>query len=502
LTRWPGSRLALLTALLIAACSASGCVTSFGPGYLVEKQSINVSYAGDAAGRVAVRASYQLKNNGTTPLEAIDVELPAGESFAAQGLQVTWRDKNIPMQSATTVEGPASIPLPEKWGTGDSGELVIAYGLKTAPSADGSSGAPNFFLLPTMSWYPFIVSPPGYFASGGSPPQKWDLVVSVPEGFRIHASGASHGRAHEKKDAQPGLLYEQIPGRDFAPFIAAGSFSQREIQASGRTVFFWTMQPLADDRASQIGKQIAADALFFRTQFGALRSEYHATWVIECPLANSLSDFSDPFATPNCPTVPESVILPEGALDHAAPSDLMPVADRQIAASWFALSVVTAEGDPPYPLAAAPDYAVFSLNETRSPSARDSTIRAFLRRATAGAPPNEKPLIAVKPDDPRDVRDRALAHSELFFIALEDTCGAENLHRGMARVVRVLRGQNWRVVDLRSALETACGRDFAGFFREWLNLAAIPDDFLARYGGSPAAKTSPSNLEPPFDFRR
>ncbi len=98
-------------------------------------------------------------------------------------------------------------------------------------------------------------------------------------------------------------------------------------------------------------------------------------------------------------------------------------------------------------------------------------------------PEKEKPLIQVDLKDSPAFQDRARAESTLFFLALEDRCGAQNVHKGIARASRLLRGETWGLPDLRSSVEAAeCGGPvLEGFFREWMHGPGIPAEFRARY---------------------
>ena len=75
----------------------------------------------------------------------------------------------------------------------------------------------------------------------------------------------------------------------------------------------------------------------------------------------------------------------------------------------------------------------------------------------------------------------------LFFVALEDLCGRDNLRAAFKRIVRARGGADVGYEDMRAAVESASGRDLAGMFHAWLTGPGLPDDFRARYGNPRSA---------------
>jgi aminopeptidase N len=76
----------------------------------------------------------------------------------------------------------------------------------------------------------------------------------------------------------------------------------------------------------------------------------------------------------------------------------------------------------------------------------------------------------------------------LFFVALEDLCGHDNLRAAFRHIVRARGGDEVADEELRAATESASGRDLGEMFRTWLNHPAIPDDFRARYSNPPGTR--------------
>lgn len=463
-----------------------GCAAAFGPGYTIEKQRVEVSYTQQSADRVSVRASYELKNTGTKPLNALELQPPESEIVLPRDLRVEWRGKTIEIPAQKPADSEENIvraPLPESWNLGESGEFVVSYDVKISPeqSAIGSNHGAAFF-LPSFGWLPELLPARGAFATGGKPPAKWDLIVSVPEGYRVRASGENHGA--DKKAKGAGVRFEQQFGTNFDAYVAAGPYVEQQVHSTGRTVVFWTASPLANNRSSELGKLIAADYGFLSAEFGAPEKNKSPIWLIECPQgAPKLRE--RPWASQaGCVTQPHGVVIPSDYFEASAPEAYMKSVDLQLAATWLYFSARPKKYGALFPVAAIPDYAGFALAASRNPASRNEAIRDLLRRVDA-IPDGGKPLIRIDAKDSPELQDRGRAESVLFLFALEDRCGARNVHKGIARSSRLLRGETWGLPDLRAAVEAECGGPILeSFFREWMHGPGVPAEFRARYSST------------------
>jgi len=433
---------------------------------------------------------YQLKNTGTKPLNTLELQPPDSEIIQPQDLRVEWRGKIIEIPKPTSADNDENIlraQLTENWPIGESGEFVISYDVKISP--DQSAVGPNHgaaFFLPSFGWLPTLLPAHGAFATGGKPPAKWDLLVNVPEGFRVRASGENRGA--DKKAKGAGVRFEQQPGTNFDAYVAAGPYVEQQVHSSGGTVVFWTANPLPKERSSELGKLAAADGEYFTNEFGAAEKIKSPIWLIECPQGAPALKDRPWISRTGCLTQPHSVVIPSEDFAAAAPEGYMKSVDLQLAATWLYFSARPKKYGSLFPVAAIPDYAGLSLNASRNPAARNETIRNLLRQVDA-IPDGGKPLIRVDAKDSAELKDRARAESVLFLFALEDRCGAKNVHKGIARASRLLRGETWGLPDLRAAVEAECGGPILeSFFREWMHGPGIPPEFRARYAPGSTAK--------------
>ena len=459
-----------------------GCAAAFGPGYTVEKQRVEVTYTQQAADKVSIRASYDVKNTGTKPLSVLEIQPPYSEIIQPGDLHVEWRGKTVEFSAPATDndENELGIPLPEDWKIGESGEFVVSYDLKISPDqfGIGSNHEPAFF-LPSSGWLPILLPAHGAFATGGKPPAKWDLVVSVPDRYHVRTSGENRGK--DKHGTPPGAIFQQKPGTNYDAYVAAGPYIEQQVHTSGGTVVFWTANPLTSQRLAELGKLISADSSFFGSEFGAGDAKKSPIWLIECPPGASALPDRPWVSVKGCLTQPNSVVVPAEYLGAAAPEEYMKSIDLQLAATWLYFSARPTRYGALFPVAAIPDYAAVALGVSRKPESRFAAIQDLMRRVDA-IPDGGKPLVRVDAKDSPELKDRARAESVLLFFALEDRCGAQNVRKGIARASRLLRGQTWGLSDLRSAVESECGGPvLESFFREWMHGSGIPAEFRARY---------------------
>jgi hypothetical protein len=490
------SRVFFGVAACIAAWMTAGCATPWGPGYTIEKQRIEVTYAREKPDRVSVRAWYQLKNTGKEPLSTISMEIPYLPQFT-QDVRAEW--KASPLQSAPVAVSDHQLQfnLGSSWKRAERGEFVLTYELKVVdPGVPvvARSGPP--FFLPSGDWYPVLIPPSGTFSELNPPPNKWDLIVSVPQGYHVYASGRAAGTdrsSGKNANGASGLRFEQRTLIDFNPFVAAGPYVEQQVKTANGIVMLWSSKPVPEKRAREISERMAFDAKYFAAEFGLKETMDLPIWIIECPPL----DPSEPLINLNkgCNSVPRSVSVTEYQDGLSASGPRYIIEDRELAGTWFQNSSITSPDDLFWLRRGAQEYASDSAGAVHDATHREWAITTGLSIVLSSRKNAEKPLLAIKREDTATLRGMASFRIALFFFALEDRCGEKNVHRALARVLCILRGKTWGVSDLRAAMEAECGgADLADFFREWLSRPGIPEDFRTRYSGAaPAKSPGPSN---------
>ena len=127
--------------------------------------------------------------------------------------------------------------------------------------------------------------------------------------------------------------------------------------------------------------------------------------------------------------------------------------------------------------------------EARGPGQRRSMIASLIDRfddARAVAP--DRRLMEPPAGYSRAERISTSYRGALFFVALEDLCGHDNLRTALRDIVRTRAGSDTGYEELRSAAEHASGQDLAEVFRTWLVQPDIPGEFRAGYQNSSKAQ--------------
>src|SRR5207245_11498135 len=223
------SRFASVTLSSIAAFWAAGCAVPIGPGYAIEKQQVRVQFVPAPEPRIRIDAEYRLKNTGNRPLSELELRLPGRRRFHFDEPRATWDTTAITTGISTDNPRNALIALPEPWikSARHTLHLCVEY-LPAAAGETGLSFSADAFFLPAEGWSPELLPARGLFATGGVPPKKWEMSVSVQEGFLVHTSG------RQKKDSRiNGEMTVVATQRSDAryPFVIAGRYNSAQIGA-------------------------------------------------------------------------------------------------------------------------------------------------------------------------------------------------------------------------------------------------------------------------------
>ena len=468
----------------------SGCGLTLGPTYAIKAQHIEVTYQAAQPELLAIRASYRLKNEGTRPIDALELELPSAQIFATANVQITWSGRGLHADAAAE---PDHFRL--AFGSGfdreKTADLTVSYELKVpADRAALAPGAAPAIFLPSYGWYPVLQAPPGILGTGRSAAETMGFGAPLSADYgstQVDTNARAIGMAERQRTrfSEKKEIY--------SPFAIAGPYTEAARQHASGKVIFWTANPFPSSQAQKLAERIAADEKFLDDEFASAKRSGPVR-IIECPPAESPLPPRPWIAFTGCLPVPGSAVVDAGFLERgSAPGDnsteqeILHSIDMQLAASRFYFLARANPSGSPYPMAAAGDYAVWTLDISHDLQNRDNSIRALLTQFTGSVPAHERALAAVSRDDAIAIRESAHLKSELFFIALEDRCGAPHLRAALSMLMRVTSGGTWGVPELRSAMETECGANLADIFRAWIDQPGIPADFQSRYAGGAAS---------------
>lgn len=454
----------------------------FGPAYQIERQEVEVRYAGAPGPALAVHASYRLINTGNQELSALEMTLPDAKAYGRRNLRVLLDGRELaPFSDPGSRENKLRIPFGRPLAQKQKLELSVAYELNSAPGEQTEIIVADDAFSLQPGWHPVLLAPKGAFAKGGEPPKKWDVSVRVPEGFLVHSSGRARGTRKANGEV---THHFELTSRDFDPFVVAGRYHEQKIRARDGTIIFWTRQPLPDAQVSQAGEQIAAAVKVYETSFGPRDAKARPVWIIECATEGLPARARDREGAAACSSLPEVAQVARSSFQAGvADKRFLGLVERELARTWFGYLVSLRLDQEPLPMDAAADYAAaFAAAEGAGKSVRREYVAALLERydrAVRRGP--EKTVLSIRLTDPAWQVAAGCDRSELFFFALEDQYGNATVRQALAHLVRSLRGKQAGSEDLRAALEELTGQRLGDFFRAWLNRPGIPVDFRARY---------------------
>jgi hypothetical protein len=466
----------------MAAFCAAGCVAALGPGYTIESQQVRVQFVPAPEPRIRIDAEYRLKNTGNKPLSELELRLPGRRRFHFDEPRGTWDATAITTGIATDNPRNALIAIPQPWtkSARHTLHLSVEY-LPVAAGETGLSSSADAFFLPAEGWSPELLPARGLFATGGVPPKKWEMSVSVPEGFLVHTSG------RQKKDSRRNgeiTVVATQRANDRYPFVIAGRYNSTQMGGGKEKIILWTRK--AQDPAALRGLSEALTRTMeaYDAVFGARTKEPSATWIAECPVAQGC--FTLPTRTTAVllgekeePTMAE-MVSPDTLmvnLGSGAPLIEGAAVAPSLAASWLGYGQNPGFFEQEPPLSALPAFAASIGREAgEGADSRAETIRRALQLIPEKA-------AAHGPEEPAVVR----AKSFLFFYALQDRYGREVFRKAISHMLQARRERGLELSDLIGAFEEETHENVAEFVRLWMKRPGVPEEFRARYKVTAAA---------------
>ena len=467
----------------MAAFWAAGCVVALGPGYTIESQQVRVQFVPAPEPRIRMDAEYRLKNTGNQPLSELELRLPGRRRFHFDEPRATWDTTAITTGISTDNPRNALIALPEPWTK--SARHTLHLSVEYLPAATGETGlsfSADAFFLPAEGWSPELLPARGLFATGGVPPKKWEMNVSVPEGFLVHTSGRQKKTARRNEEI---TVVATQRSNDHYPFVIAGRYNSAQIGAGKEKIILWTRKAQDPAALRGLSEALARTMEAYDAVFGARTKEPSATWIVECP------------ATEGCFTLPTrttAVLLGERKeeptlAEMVSPDTLMvnlgsstpPIAGAAVApslaASWLGYGQNPGFFEQEPPLSALPAFAASIGREAgEGADSRAETIRRALQLIPEQAGdrgPEESAVVRAK--------------SFLFFYALEDRYGREVFRKATSHMLQARRERGLELSDLIAAFDEETHENTAEFVRLWMKRPGVPEEFRARYKVTAAA---------------
>ncbi|HKF26071.1 MAG TPA: hypothetical protein VKB24_08845, partial [Candidatus Acidoferrum sp.] len=268
----------LVAAVLLALSSLAGCATPFGPGYLVERQEIRVSFQSGPRPHVQITAEYRLRNTGNQSLDSLDLRLPGGR-YRPSLFAFSWDGAALPYNVSPDNPRDTELRFGQLWKVGETHALEISYELAPSSGEDAVGFAADAFYLPSLGWTPQLPQARGVFGFGGVPPDRWPLVVTLPAEFLVHCSGGRVKRS--PKGAAVEYAFEQTSA-DFTPFVIAGKYVEtQQILASHQIVHVWTRGKLDVAQLAGAGEVMSRALATYDALFGSSKAKQRVpVWIV------------------------------------------------------------------------------------------------------------------------------------------------------------------------------------------------------------------------------
>ncbi len=488
-------RLATHALIFAAAVFLGGCAAAFGPGYTVDKQTVDVSFVPGPPPHISIKANYELTNVGTRPLHELELRLPGSRRFLMQNLVVKWDGRDISNTPSADRPRNTVLALPETWPIDGHHSLHLEMEFQPGSGDQHIAFAPDAFFLPAQGWAPELVPPQGLFAVGGVPPDKWILTVHVPKDFAIHTSG-DRIRISKRGEGQTLRATQRLV--DFYPFVIAGRYVTKQIGSDRERIFMWTRKEQAPGDVKSVSDDLVKTIDTYNKILGVRtlgqvppgflgRTHKQDTrhdiplWLVECPLIPGCFTESTPLTAEllgekNQPKSAEMVSIDSAMIDpNVEGPKTASAAAPAFAASWLGYGENPGFYDQEAPLSALPAFAAaLSHDRVNGPGARTETIR----RALAIVPVNDP----KKETDPKVSR----AKSFLFFFGLEDRYGDDVFRKAVRHMLDARRGSGFDLDDFIAAFDEETHANTAEFVRHWMKHPGVPADFRAKYENTSA----------------
>jgi hypothetical protein len=484
------TRLRILFPVALGAWTllAAGCVHPLGPGYQFADRQAEILVSGAAPGRIHFHVADELENAGDRPLRSLEVRLPDGPVFGEQNLRVLIEGAEVSAQHTSQTDvRMMRAPFDPPWEQNEKRKVVTEWDLVPEASARGTIVAsPDGFFIADETALPLWQTPTGVFARGGANPGKELLTVFAPPDFRVLAPGKALKHAADGNYIVQRFLID--PANDFLPYVVAGRYQEKVVHARQGEVEFWTFRPMDDPAAQTAADRLSSSMKALTEYFGPASEGKAAMRIAESPVELP-AEFGEP-VDPGGASFPEGALLDSRAFEQSVASEkVLQLAEYELARTWFGWRV---HPRPEAQILMGRGVGLFGLvvaAEGRGQDQRRSMVASLIDRydaARAAAP--DKRLMEPPVGYSRVERISTGYRGALFFVALEDLCGHDNLRIALRDIIRTRASSDTGYEELRAAVESASGKDLAEMFRAWLIQPGIPGDFRARYQKSSNAR--------------
>jgi hypothetical protein len=470
----------------------------------------------------------ELQNTGNKDLAHLDISIPPEISSAMSNSSIRIGGREgAAAHIAAGPDAAARIQFAEPWKPNQTRTIDFDYEMQPSAATRGRVAADSdTFYICDPDAFPAWLPPSGVFVKADLQARSTMLEISVPPGFRVIAPGVEQGgEQRPKRRVAQGVTQRSTANgsgtiRRFrvsqtdSIYAVAGRYQERVVPTQSGQVLFWTLGPVDVQSAQSAATRLAATAEFFSNTFGRAsavpsarrhRSSAPLLRVAETSAMLAPADVAEMEQDQNLSGIsfPGGVLLRSQAIARGVAGEpVLRLAEYELARTWFGWQVRALPSARALFGSGMPILAVEMAAEARSGNGvRREEIGRILaaydrlrsRTPSTSAPVNQVDRAAAAkitngqaaatlqpPDHPADNTESAYK-SALFLASLQDLIGAKEFAGAIRRILEALPGQAIGYDELRSALETAGGRNLAETFRVWRSRGDIPAEFRARY---------------------
>jgi hypothetical protein len=456
-------------------------VHPFGPGYLFEDRHAQIGVSDRAADGIHFRVMDEFLNNGDRPLLSLEVRLPQGPAFGGPTVRVLVDGAEIHAQPASSSDlrrMRASFDPP--WKQDERREITSEWDLPSETLARGTiATAPEGFFIADPTALPVWQTPRGAIPHGGADPVKELLTITVPQDFRVLAPGKRRKPARDGNQSAQQFMID--PSKDFRPYVVAGRYQEKVVRTKQGEVRFWTFHPIETQAARTMAERLSNSMKALADFFGPALGKEPGVRVVESPveLPAEFNEVDDLGAI----AFPKGVLLDSHILRQPVASEpTLQLAEYELTRTWFGWMIRPSADAQILMGRGVGLFGLVIAAESRGTQERREMIQSLIARydeARAVAP--DRRLMEPPLGYSRAERISTAYRAALFFVALEDLCGRDNLAAAMRDIIYARSGSDTSYEDLRAAIELVSGKDLAEAFRVWLVRSGIPEDFRSRY---------------------
>jgi hypothetical protein len=478
----------------------AGCSSSLGPGYVINKQDVDVHFDPGPPPHISIKSSYELTNNGTRPLSELELRLPGKRRFKTSNVELTWDGQTLNTEPSPDYPRNTLVKLPQPWTVSGRHSLHIAMNLETPGPGESSflGFASDAFFLPAQGWAPELLPAEGIFATGGAPADKWNLTIHVPNGFVVHTSG---DKIKSSKHGEETTIHARQRIVDIYPYVIAGRYVTKQIGSGRQKIYLWTRKQEDPGDIRTVSDSLLKTLANYNLVFGprsvaeppaGFLGRRHKPgqnslplWLAECPVIPGCFTERNPLnaqllGTKDQGRSGEMISLDSAVIDPGPGLKKMALATAPaLAASWLGYGQNPGFFEQAPPLSAFPAFAAAVGDEAlNGATERTETIR----RALALVPKN--------PPSAKENDAALYAKSFLFFYALQDRYGPEAFRKAVRHMLDARRNSGFNLDDLIAAFDQEAHGNTAAFVRLWMKHPGVPQDFRAKYENTSADKNT------------